>query len=159
MSNNYYIYIHSVPVIWAKLIFVIQTLICKYVFLEDKGKGDSKFIPITNRWENEDVAFSLLFICYMPVLFTCTASRLYNWFAFALFFYNGFAGLVGALTRILINVVFGLVLMFRLDMLSLPKDFAWWDFGMWYVYYYIGGKFHTGDLHVSGYQALPEALA
>lgn len=55
--------------------------------------------------------------------------RIYNWFSFVLFFYNGFAGLVGAVVRIVYAVLFSLLLMFRLDTVALPKQLWWWDFG------------------------------
>lgn len=93
-----------VPLVWAKTVFVLQTLICKYLFLEDKGRENSKFIPIRHR-------------------------RLYNWFSFALFFYNGIAGLVGAVVRITFSTFFSLLLIFRLDVVSLPPNLWWWDFG------------------------------
>ena len=39
-----------VPIIWANLLFNIQFFICKYVFLEDKNKSESKFIPVKHRY-------------------------------------------------------------------------------------------------------------
>ena len=55
--------------------------------------------------------------------------RIYNWFSYVLFFYNGFAGLVGAAVRIVYATLFSLLLLFRLDTVALPKQLWWWDFG------------------------------
>jgi len=55
--------------------------------------------------------------------------RLYNWFGFVLFFYNSLAGVFRAVIRIAINVVFGILLIFRLDIQILTSHLWWWDFG------------------------------
>lgn len=55
--------------------------------------------------------------------------RLFNWFAFILFFYNGIAGLVGAILRAFMSSFFGLLLLFRLDRIVLMKGFEAFDFG------------------------------
>ena len=55
--------------------------------------------------------------------------RLFNWFAFILFFYNGIAGIFGAILRAFMSFLFGLLLLFRLDRIVLMKGFEAYDFG------------------------------
>ena len=55
--------------------------------------------------------------------------RLFNWFSFVLFFYNGLAGFVGAVFRIAMSAIFSLILLFRLDEVALMKKFDSFDFG------------------------------
>jgi hypothetical protein len=55
--------------------------------------------------------------------------HIYNWFAFVLFFYNGFAGLVGGVVRVVYSAVIGMLLIFRLDMVAVPEELWFWDFG------------------------------
>ena len=66
-------------------------------------------------------------LCLLLPLISCR--RLFNWFAFILFFYNGIAGLVGAILRALMASLFGLLLLFRLDRIVLMKGFEAYDFG------------------------------
>ena len=46
-----------------------------------------------------------------------------------LFFYNGIAGVFGALLRVLMSSVFGLLLLFRVDRIVLMKGYEAYDFG------------------------------
>ena len=48
--DNFVFYLHvfiRVPVIWARIIFYSQFLVCKFLFFADK---EGKFISITNRY-------------------------------------------------------------------------------------------------------------
>lgn len=55
--------------------------------------------------------------------------NLFSWFSFVLFFYNGLAGVVGAIFRIAMSAAFSLILLFRLDEVALMKKFDSFDFG------------------------------
>ena len=55
--------------------------------------------------------------------------RLFNWFAFILFLFNGFAGFVLAIVRVAINAGLSLLLLFRLDTMVFPRGFDTIDFG------------------------------
>lgn len=55
--------------------------------------------------------------------------RLFNWFAFILFLYNGFAGFVAAIVRVFLSAAVSLLLLFRLDSVVMPKGFEFLDFG------------------------------
>ena len=61
---------------------------------------------------------------------THTHSRLFNWLAYILFFYNGIAGFISAILRTLMSSLFSLLLLFRLDQVVLLKGFEQFDFGM-----------------------------
>jgi len=63
------------------------------------------------------------------ILYYFPCSRLYNWFAFVLFFYNGIAGFVSAILRTIMSSLFSLILLFRLDQVILIKGFERFDIG------------------------------
>ena len=56
--------------------------------------------------------------------------RLFNWFSYILFLYNGFIGIIGGILRILITTGISLLLLFRLDAVTLPRGFDFFDIGM-----------------------------
>ena len=55
--------------------------------------------------------------------------NLFNWFALILFFYNGLAGLVKGIIRIVYSAAIGLLLIFRLDYVVFAQYFAFLDKG------------------------------
>ena len=61
--------------------------------------------------------------------FFLVCRRLFNWFAYLLFLYNGFAGFVSAILRMIITAVISLLLLFRLDTTILPRGFEVFDSG------------------------------
>ncbi len=63
------------------------------------------------------------------IVFMFIGRRIYNLFGFVLFFYNGLAGLVSAVIRIVFNIVFGVLFLFRLDIQSLPAHLWRFDLG------------------------------
>lgn len=132
---------HSIPLVWSQLVLVLQTVICRFVFFEDQ-KGS--FIAIKNRsiLFVSLVPFECISATYLSTLYSactqssvlsilpCICRRLFNWFAYILFFYNGIAGFVSAILRTLMSVVFSLLLLFRLDQVVLIRGFEQFDFGM-----------------------------
>ena len=56
-------------------------------------------------------------------------SRIFNWFAFALIFYNGLAGVLAAVLRGLLSLAFSILLFIRLDRVILMKGFERFDKG------------------------------
>ena len=56
-------------------------------------------------------------------------SRIFNWFAFVLIFYNGLAGVLAAVLRGLLSIAFSLLLFIRLDRIILMKGFERFDKG------------------------------
>ena len=61
-------------------------------------------------------------------------SRIFNWFAFALIFYNGLAGVLAAVLRGLLSVAFSILLFIRLDRVILMKGFERFDKGNIIIY-------------------------
>jgi len=55
---------------------------------------------------------------------------LFNWFSYLFFFYNGFAGFIGAVMRSLMASIFSLLLLFRLDTVVLMRGFERFDYGI-----------------------------
>lgn len=112
-----------VPFVVIRLVYFAQTLACKYIFLGESTEA-GKFIPITNR-------------------------RLFDWFHFLLFFYNGFAGFIGAIFRAALATAFGLLLLFRLDRLVMMRDFVWFDFGhkAYIGFLYVYSHYNNHVLH------------
>ncbi|XP_064405980.1 stimulated by retinoic acid gene 6 protein-like isoform X2 [Halichondria panicea] len=110
------------PLLWTKVFLVLQSLICYCVFFADK-KG--KFIAIKNR-------------------------GLFNWFSYLLFFYNGFAGFMGAVIRTLMASLFGLVLLFRLDTVVLMRGFETFDYGhnSFLGFLYLDYVYNNAIIHV-----------
>ncbi|XP_064406724.1 stimulated by retinoic acid gene 6 protein-like isoform X2 [Halichondria panicea] len=111
-----------IPLVWSQLVLVLQTVICRFVFFEDQ-KGS--FIAIKNR-------------------------RLFNWFAYILFFYNGIAGFVSAILRTLMSVVFSLLLLFRLDQVVLIRGFEQFDFAhnAYLGFIYLNSTYNNAVMHV-----------
>ncbi|XP_064405984.1 stimulated by retinoic acid gene 6 protein-like [Halichondria panicea] len=111
-----------VPVGWSQLIFLAQSIVCRLVFFVDK-KG--KFIALTN-------------------------TRLFNWFSFLLFFYNGFAGFVNAILRTLLASLFTILLLFRLDRVVLMRGFERFDFGhkAYLGFMYLDYTYNNAVVHV-----------
>ena len=78
--------------------------------------------------------WSLCFVCvsYPPCSSLnpvhCTR-RLFHWFSYTLFVYNALLGLLAALLRVLITMLFTSALMVRLDRVVLMKGFESWDIG------------------------------
>ena len=70
---------------------------------------------------------TILRVCVLLCVLLCR--RLFNWFSFILFFYNGFAGFVGAIMRTLLASLVTLALLFRLDRVVLMKGFERFDSG------------------------------
>lgn len=111
-----------VPVLWSQLVFLAQNILCRLVFIEDKR---GKFIALTNRWVEVG---GVLTVNHLSNANFCYR-RLFNWFSFLLFFYNGFAGFVNAILRTLLASLFTLLLLFRLDRVVLMRGFERFDFG------------------------------
>ena len=59
-------------------------------------------------------------------------SRVFNWFAYVLIFYNGLAGVLAAVLRGFLSVFIGLLLFIRLDRVILTKGFERFDKGTWW---------------------------
>ena len=78
-----------------------------------------------------DIFLTIFYICILLsfIVSYLTCRRLFDWFAFILFFYNGIAGVFGAILRALMSSMFGLLLLFRLDRIVLMKGFERYDFG------------------------------
>ena len=68
---------------------------------------------------------------YIPKFFLYISRRLFNWFAFVLFFYNGIAGVFSALLRVIMSSTFGLLLLFRVDKIVFVKGYEAYDFGVY----------------------------
>ncbi len=73
-------------------------------------------------------------LCWFRAILFLLCRRLFNWFSFLLFFYNGFAGFVNAILRTLLASLFTILLLFRLDRVVLMRGFERFDFGEWTVY-------------------------
>ena len=56
--------------------------------------------------------------------------RLLSWFSYVLFLYNGFAGVVSAILRIVTTTAISMLLIFRMDIMILPHGFDTFDTGM-----------------------------
>ena len=64
-------------------------------------------------------------------------SKLFNWFSYVLFIYNGYTSIVTAILRIAKTLLISLLLLFRLDKVIFPSDFQSLDGGMLkYTYMY-----------------------
>jgi hypothetical protein len=63
-SQTFSLYLCRIPLIWAKLLFIGQRLMCKYFFVEDKGKESSKFIPVKHRYMASSMIFKQLSCMY-----------------------------------------------------------------------------------------------
>ena len=74
----------------------------------------------------------MCYLCHIVLsqYFIVLCRKLFNWFSYVLFLYNGFAGVVGAILRIVIAAAISVLLLFRLDIMILPHGFDAFDSGM-----------------------------
>lgn len=68
---------------------------------------------------------SIVTIFFLPFLFR----RLFHWFSYVLVFQNAVVGITSAFIRIIYSILFGLLLLFRLDHVVLMKGFEKFDKG------------------------------
>ena len=54
----------------------------------------------------------------------------FNWFSYFVFLYNAIVGFVGAIIRVLLSLVYGTLLLFRLDQNIMMEGFQFADRGM-----------------------------
>jgi hypothetical protein len=89
-------------VVWLPVVLIAHKVMCKYVFLERDSGG--KFLAITNR-------------------------NGFSWFSYFALFYNAIVGFVGAIIRVLLSLLFGTLLLFRLDQNIMIRGFEFADWG------------------------------
>ncbi|RUS74778.1 hypothetical protein EGW08_017476 [Elysia chlorotica] len=104
-------------VLVAMVLLVLQGLLARFVFLQ----GSASFLRLDNR-------------------------NSYFIFAYFMFFYNIFLGVVSCLLRILKAVVIGAVFLARLDSSTLPRRFEAWDSGL---------SAYTGFVHMEAAHTHP----
>jgi hypothetical protein len=96
------VFLYATTVVWLPIVLLVHRLMCKFVFLESDSGG--KFLAITNR-------------------------NGFNWFSYFVFLYNAIVGFVAAIIRVLLSLLFGTLLLFRLDQNIMMDGFKFADWG------------------------------
>jgi hypothetical protein len=89
--------------VWLGVVLGIIALCCKFIFL-DKREPGARILSVTNR-------------------------NVYNWFSYFFFIYTSIMGFVAAILRLLVSVLFGILLLFRLDRNVMMEGFEFADWG------------------------------
>ena len=119
--------------LWIPVVLFAHKLMCKFVFLENDTGG--KFLSITNRWGlthwTPNIRRTGSILCSTP----CRNG--FNCFSYFVFLYNGIVGFVAAILRVLLGLLFGTLLLFRLDQNIMMDHFKFADLGPnWYLQLY-----------------------
>ena len=122
----------SVALVWLGVVLGIIALCCKFIFL-DKREPGARILSVTNRyihWSIYTESCSLALWLYMFVYFNIILYRnIYNWFSYFFFIYTSIMGFVMAILRVLVSVLFGILLLFRLDRNIMMEGFEFADWG------------------------------
>jgi hypothetical protein len=93
---------YAMTLVWLPIVLLAHKLMCKFVFLE--GDSGGRFLAVTNR-------------------------NGFNWFSYFVFLYNAIVGFVAAIIRVLLSLLFGTLLLFRLDQNIMMDGFKFADWG------------------------------
>jgi hypothetical protein len=92
----------ALTIAWIPIVLLAHKLVCKFAFLESDTGG--RFLSVTNR-------------------------NGFNCFSYFVFLYNGIVGFVAAIFRVLLGLLFGTLLLFRLDQNIMMDHFKFADLG------------------------------
>jgi hypothetical protein len=92
----------ALTIAWIPIVLLAHKLVCKFAFLESDTGG--RFLSVTNR-------------------------NGFNCFSYFVFLYNGIVGFVAAIFRVLLGLLFGTLLLFRLDQNIMMDNFKFADLG------------------------------
>ena len=130
---------YRVWILWILVVYGVMVLCCKFVFL-DKMESDARLLSVTNRYIMYNIPTIIMYIqihsYHLYMWHFVTLRNLFNWFSYFFVIYHTIVGFLVAILRLILSLLFGTLLLFRLDRNIMMDGFHLADYGHLYI------KFH-----------------